>query len=181
MDFGYIEKNVENIRKRIADAAKNAGRDEEDITMLAAVKYADEGEIDFLCRELGVRDIGENRVQQLLAHHEALEYRDQLNWHFIGTLQTNKVKYIIDKVCMIHSLDSLKLAAEIDRQAKKHGVVMDVLVEINSGEEESKSGLSPGQGRSLCGAAGSQQMLLFQSFFRGDSSKSDGEDSGILL
>jgi len=117
--------------------------------LLAAVKYATVEEIDYLHRQVGICNIGENRVQQLLEHYEKIDH-DGLNIHFIGTLQTNKVKYIIDKVCMIHSLDSVKLAAEIDKQAKKHGLVMDVLVEINSGAEESKSGVLPEDAAAFC-------------------------------
>ena len=149
MAFEYIEKNVAETRRRIREAALRAGREAESVYLLAAVKYADAAEIDALCHRFGVTDIGDNRVQQLLEHYEQLDLRD-VNLHFIGTLQTNKVKYIIDKVCMIHSLDSLKLAAEIDRQAKKHGLVMDVLVEVNSGEEESKSGLLPSEMEEFC-------------------------------
>ena len=129
-------------------ACRRAGR-EEPVTMLAAVKYAEPGEIEYLYRELGVRVVGENRVQQMLEHIEALDC-EGLEFHFIGTLQTNKVKYIIDKVKMIHSLDSLKLAAEIDKQAKKHGIIMDVLVEVNCGEEENKSGLLPSEVEAFC-------------------------------
>ena len=129
-------------------ACKKAGR-EEPVTMIAAVKYAEPGEIEYLYRELGVRAVGENRVQQMLEHIEAIDC-EGLEFHFIGTLQTNKVKYIIDKVKMIHSLDSLKLAAEIDKQAKKHGIVMDVLVEVNCGEEENKSGLLPSEVEAFC-------------------------------
>ena len=149
MAFEYLERNVAQTRERIKAAARLAGRDENDVLLLAAVKYAEACEIDVLCHRLGVTDIGENRVQQLLEHYEQVDLHD-VNLHFIGTLQTNKVKYIIDKVCMIHSLDSLKLAAEIDRQAKKHGLVMDVLVEVNSGEEESKSGLLPSEVEEFC-------------------------------
>ena len=149
MPLEYLERNVAATRARIQEAALRAGRGENDVLLLAAVKYAEPEEIDVLCHQLGVTDIGENRVQQLLAHYEQVDLRD-VNLHFIGTLQTNKVKYIIDKVCMIHSLDSLKLAAEIDRQAKKHGLVMDVLVEVNSGEEESKSGLLPQELEDFC-------------------------------
>ena len=148
MDYGYLDRNVAEIRRRIAraQAASPYGKE---VRMVAAVKYADIGQINYLCDELGVRDIGENRVQQLLEHYEGLNDKS-VNLHFIGTLQTNKVKYIIDKVCMIHSLDSVKLAAEIDKQAKKKGLVMDVLVEINSGEEQSKSGVLPSEAEELC-------------------------------
>ena len=149
MAFEYLEKNVAEARRRMREASRLAGRDEESVLLVAAVKYADAAEIDALCHRFGVTDIGENRVQQLLEHCEQVDLSD-VNLHFIGTLQTNKVKYIIDKVCMIHSLDSLKLAAEIDRQAKKHGLVMDVLVEVNSGEEESKSGLLPSEVEEFC-------------------------------
>ena len=111
MSFEYIERNVSEIRERIADASRAAGR-EEPAMLLAAVKYAEPQEIEFLY-SLGIRQVGENRVQQMLEHIEAINCPD-MEFHFIGTLQTNKVKYIIDKVKMIHSLDSLKLAREID-------------------------------------------------------------------
>jgi pyridoxal phosphate enzyme (YggS family) len=89
---------------------------------------------------------------------------DSLNIHFIGKLQTNKVKYIIDKVCMIHSLDSVKLAQQIDTQAKKHGIVMDVLVEVNCGEEENKSGLLPSEVESFCLALSDFSSLRLRGF-----------------
>ncbi len=148
MDFGYIERNVNDIKKRIEDASRAAGREEPPM-LLAAVKYATPEEIEFLYHGMGIRQVGENRVQQMLEHLQAIDCPD-LEFHFIGTLQTNKVKYIIDKVKMIHSLDSIKLAAEIDKQAKKHGLVMDVLVEINSGAEQSKSGVLLSDAEELC-------------------------------
>ncbi len=148
MDYGYLDRNVAKVRQRIDAAAAAVGRTAS-VTMVAAVKYADIGEINYLHDVLGVSDIGENRVQQLLEHYEGLNDKN-INLHFIGTLQTNKVKYIADKVCMIHSVDSIKLAREIDKQAKKHGRVMDILVEINSGEEESKSGVLPSEAEALC-------------------------------
>ncbi len=150
MSFEYIKKNTEGILEKIRGAERLAGRAENEVSMIAAVKYAAPEEIECLVNDLGVRDLGENRVQQLLSHYEALGGRSDVRWHFIGTLQTNKVKYIIDKVAMIHSVDSLKLAAEIDRQAKKKGIVMDVLVEINGGAEEAKSGVLPEEAESLC-------------------------------
>ena len=146
----YIRENLDAITARIRAAETKAGRDEGSVTMVAAVKYAEDDEIRELCR-LGVRELGENRVQQLLAHYEALgEARDNVRFHFIGSLQTNKVKYIIDKVALIHSLDSLRLAEEIEKQAAKRGLVMDVLVEVNSGEEESKGGILPSELEAFC-------------------------------
>ena len=147
-NFDYIDKNLAQIREKINNAAKSSEFNISPI-MIAAVKYADGEEIRYLTEKAGVTDIGENRVQQLLEHLEFID-ANKVNLHFIGSLQTNKVKYIIDKVCLIHSVDSLKLAAEIDKQAKKHGIVMDVLVEINSGREENKSGVLPEDAEQFC-------------------------------
>ena len=151
MSFEYIDKNVSEVRERIEKAKARAGREEDDVMFLAAVKYAEPCEMEYLYHHAGVKQVGENRVQQLLSHIEAIDC-EGLEFHFIGTLQTNKVKYIIDKVSMIHSVDSVKLAAEIDKQAKKHGLKMDILIEINSGEEESKSGVLPEELDALCDA-----------------------------
>ena len=158
--LSYVDQNLAAIRARIdAAAQKNDGRE---VTLLAAVKYTDTDHINYL-HGLGVNDIGENRVQQLLEHWEALD-RSNLRVHFIGTLQKNKVKYIIDKVSMIHSLDSLSLAAEIEKQAAKHGIVMDVLVEINSGMEENKSGISPDDAAAFCQEIGQFPHLNLRGF-----------------
>ena len=114
MDHGYISENLKSVRDNIDLVKRRCGIDKE-ILMVAAVKYADAAEIKYLCDEVGVKDLGENRVQQLLEHYEALGGID-VNWHFIGTLQTNKVKYIADKVCMIHSVESYDLAKEIENR-----------------------------------------------------------------
>ena len=150
-ELSYMDKNLALIQKKIEDAkgrrpAEFASRE---VTLLAAVKYTDAAHINYLHRVLGIHDVGENRVQQLLERWDQLD-REGLRVHFIGTLQTNKVKYIIDKVCMIHSLDSPSLAKEIQRQAAKKGLVMDVLAEINSGQEENKSGLHPDEVADFC-------------------------------
>ncbi len=112
------------------------------VTLLAATKTVPPEVINYAIDELGITDIGENRVQELLDKYDSL-HLDRARLHFIGSLQTNKVKYIIDKVCMIHSVDSEKLALEINRQAEKHGIVMDVLIEVNIGREENKGGVLP--------------------------------------
>ena len=146
-DLSYMDRNVREIRARIDAAAERAGG--RDVTLVAAIKYTDAEHVNYLHRTLGVSDVGENRVQQLLERWDTLD-REGLRIHFIGKLQSNKVKYIIDKVVMIHSLDGESLAAEIEKQAAKHGIVMDVLAEINSGEEENKSGLSPQEAADFC-------------------------------
>ena len=149
VDCSYISRNAEKIRERIDAAARAAGRYPSEITLLAAIKYATADEIKYLQTVEGIDAFGENRVQQLLEHYGDIESSGK-ELHFIGTLQTNKVKYIVDKVDMIHSLDSEKLAAEIDKQCKKIGKVMNVLCEINCGREEMKSGLMPEDVEEFC-------------------------------
>jgi pyridoxal phosphate enzyme (YggS family) len=142
MEYTYLDNNLSRVRADLKAACEAGGYDPNGVTLMAAIKSADVEEINYLHTALGVTHVGENRVQQLLERYEKLE-REGLSIHFIGTLQTNKVKYIIDKVDMIQSLDSEKLAREIEKQASKVGRVMDVLIEINSGSEISKSGLEP--------------------------------------
>ena len=149
MDYSYIDRNFEDIKKRISEAAKKCGRNESEITLMAAIKSADADEVNYLHQALGVNHVGENRVQQLIERYEKID-RNGLEMHFIGSLQTNKVKYIIDKVDLIHSLDSERLALEIDKQARKKGIVARVLVEINSGNEESKGGIDASEAEAFC-------------------------------
>ena len=149
MDYLYLDKNIEEVRRRIADTSRSCGRDPDKITLVAAVKYADCDEVNYMCKNPCITVIGENRVQQLMERWEKLDIGD-VKIHFIGSLQTNKVKYIIDKVDLIHSLDSDRLAAEIDKQAKKKGIVARVLVEINSGNEESKGGIDADDAEAFC-------------------------------
>ncbi len=164
-EFSYMDRSVADIRARIDQALARAGEKNPagSVTLVAAVKYTDVEHINYLHR-LGVCDIGENRVQQLLEHWEQLEDKEHLRLHFIGTLQSNKVKYIIDKVAMIHSLDSLSLAKEIEKQAAKHDRVMDVLVEVNSGREENKSGLLPEEVAAFCTSLAQFSHLRLRGF-----------------
>ena len=149
MDLSYIDENVALVRERIAEAAKRSGRRAEEVLLMAAIKSADADEVNYIHRRLGVCDVGENRVQQLTERYDKLD-REGLNIHFIGSLQTNKVKYISGKVTLIHSLDSLRLADEIEKQANKKGIVSRVLVEINSGNEENKGGVEPDEAERFC-------------------------------
>ncbi len=148
MDYTYLHRNLSRVRSELAEAARAGGYDPAGVTLMAAVKSADVEEINYLHRELGVHAVGENRVQQLLERYEKLD-REGLSIHFIGSLQTNKVKYIIDKVDLIQSLDSERLAREIERQAARVGRVMDVLLEINSGHEEAKGGIPPEEAEAM--------------------------------
>lgn len=126
-----IKKNVDDILSALPEG----------VTLLAASKGASAEKINFAA-ECGVKVIGENRVDELLSKYEGID-KSKLDIHFIGHLQTNKVKYIIDKVSLIHSVDSIRLAEEINKRAAKVGKVMKVLVEVNIGGEESKSGIAP--------------------------------------
>ncbi|MBE6580730.1 MAG: YggS family pyridoxal phosphate-dependent enzyme [Ruminococcaceae bacterium] len=143
----YVEKNLTVVRDTLARAEQAAGRVGK-TTLIAAVKYADEQELDTLL-SLGVSDVGENRVQQLLAHLPLYEaYAPRV--HFIGTLQKNKIKYIIDKVYAVHSVDSTELALELERHAAKHDLILRVFVEVNIGREPAKGGVMPEQAEVLC-------------------------------
>ena len=157
----YVISNLGLVREQIARAEREAGREGKTL-MLAAVKYADDEELSTLLRE-GVTAVGENRVQQLLAHWPILE-KSEVKVHFIGSLQTNKVKYIVDKVEMIHSIDSERLADEVERQAAKKGLTVRVLVEINGGREESKSGVLPEEAEALALALAKYDRLQLCGF-----------------
>lgn len=137
-----IEKNLAEVREKIADAAKKSGRSAEDITLVAVTKTHPVEAINEAI-DLGVTDIGENKVQEIMEKYDRVK---PVRWHLIGHLQTNKVKYIIDKVYMIHSVDSIKLMDEIERQAEKKNVEsINILIQINESKEESKFGIDETQ------------------------------------
>ena len=136
--FEYIDENLNRIREKAFAAAKKSPYSQ-DYDILLATKYASAEEVNY-AHSRGINKIGENRVQSLLEKYDKLDL-DGLDIHFIGSLQRNKVKYIIDKVSMIESLDSLDLAREIEKQAAKKGIVMDCLIEVNIGDEEAKGGV----------------------------------------
>lgn len=133
-----IKKNLETVRAQISEAAESVGRDGDDVILVAVSKTRTPEEINTAI-DAGTTDIGENKVQEIMDKYDDVK---PVRWHMIGHLQTNKVKYIIDKVDMIHSVDSIKLAKEIDKRAKAAGKTMDILVQINPAEEESKFGVT---------------------------------------
>ena len=139
----HVRENCKEILERVAMAAQRSGRSPQDIHVMAVTKTVPPQLVNVAIQE-GITLLGENRVQEFLEKESAYQL-DRAQVHFIGHLQTNKVKYIIDKVTMIQSLDSLRLAQEIDRLAKTHQREMDVLVEVNIGRELSKSGIFPEQ------------------------------------
>ena len=135
--MGSVSDNLNAVKEKIRQAEEKSDRVK--LTTLIAVSKTKPVELIREAYDAGIRDFGENRVQEIVDKYPQLP--DDIRWHLIGHLQTNKVKYIIDKVAMIHSVDSLKLAQEISRQAQKNNVVMDILVEVNVSMEETKFGV----------------------------------------
>ncbi len=135
-----IRNNLDNIFNKVQAAAEKSGRTAGDIKVIAVTKTVEVDRIKNVY-EYGLRDMGENRVQELTDKYDQLPA--DCKWHLIGHLQTNKVKYIIDKVAMIHSVDSLELATEINSRAEKHGRIMDFLLQVNVSGEETKFGIRP--------------------------------------
>lgn len=142
-NFSYISENLRVIRERAGEAAAKAGTSPR---IMAVTKTVEPEKINFAVSQ-GITLLGENRVQEFLLKQES--YDSSAEVHFIGHLQTNKVKYIIGSVTMIHSVDSVKLASEISRISLARGLVTDVLCEVNIGGEDSKSGVAPGELRTL--------------------------------
>lgn len=130
---------IQEIEQKLARACERAGRKREEVLLLGASKYANAEKIRE-AYQCGVRVFGESRAQDFLKKFEQLKDLP-IDWHFIGNLQTNKVKYIIDKVSLIHSLDRQSLAEEIQKRAERLGKVQDVLIEVNVGKEETKGGV----------------------------------------
>ena len=133
-----LKDRLEEVEERIQEACRRAGRDRSEVTLIAVSKTKP-AEVLKEAYDLGIRVFGENKVQELTEKYEVLP--KDIRWHMIGHLQTNKVKYIADKVELIHSVDSLKLAETIEKEAAKRNRTIDILVEVNVAEEESKFGL----------------------------------------
>ena len=133
-----IRANLKKINDQIKTAAESCGRSHDDVLLVAVSKTRTPEEINTAI-DAGVTDIGENKVQEIMDKYDDIK---PVRWHMIGHLQTNKVKYIIDKVSMIHSVDSYKLAAEINRRAAGKGITMDILIQVNSAQEDSKFGIT---------------------------------------
>ena len=137
-----IARNLEIVQSKIRTACEKSKRSYSEVTLVAVSKTQSSASISELV-SLGVKNFGENRVQELLEKQPQTPH--DIIWHMIGHLQTNKVKSIIDKVSLIHSADSYRLIKEIDKQAKSHEKIMEILVEINIADEDSKYGIEPGE------------------------------------
>jgi len=139
MPADFMAENLQKVQYNIAEAAKRSGRNASDITLVAVTKTIDIPRIQSLL-DLGVRHLGENRVQEFLPKFDALK-NPQPHWHMIGHLQSNKVKYLSGKVCLVHSVDNLRLAQEIDKRTEKLGQPIKILIEVNIANEGSKNGV----------------------------------------
>ncbi len=135
-----LKENLQKVEAKITASCERSGRRREDVTFIAVSKTKP---IETLreAYDLSVRTFGENKVQELVDKYEALP--KDISWHMIGHLQRNKVKYIIDKVDLIHSVDSIKLAETIDKEAKKHNLTANILIEVNVAKEPTKFGVLP--------------------------------------
>lgn len=138
--IGMLKENLEYVEKRIQAACDRAGRPRDEVTLIAVSKTKPVEMIREIA-SLGIVDFGENKVQEIIEKNEII--KDPLNWHMIGHLQRNKIKYIVDKTCLIHSVDSIKLAMAIDEEAKKKNVVISILIEVNVAKENTKYGIYP--------------------------------------
>lgn len=138
MSSETIKENLKEVELRINAACTRAGRKREEVTLIAVSKTKPVSDIEIVMGE-GIKVFGENKVQELTEKYEQLP--GDINWHLIGHLQTNKVKYIIDKSVLIHSVDTYKLAAQIQKEAEKKNIVSNILIEVNMAREESKYGV----------------------------------------
>ena len=136
-----IKENLESVNARIAAAAEKSGRSKSDIKLIAVTKTHPAEMINEAVK-CGITDIGENKPQEVRDKFDSVL---PVNWHLIGHLQSNKIKYIIDRCCMIHSVDSIKLMDEIEQAALKHEKDMDILIQVNISGEESKQGIAPSE------------------------------------
>lgn len=139
MEEVMLNENLKKVEENILKACEKAGRDRSEVTLIAVSKTKPVEMLEEVYAE-GIREFGENKVQELCDKYEKLP--KDIHWHMIGHLQRNKVKYIVEKAALIHSVDSYRLAEEINIQAKKKNVIVPILVEVNIAEEESKFGIS---------------------------------------
>lgn len=134
-----IKENLAYVEEQITKACERSGRNREEVTLIAVSKTKPVSLVDEAI-DNGIREFGENKVQEIMDKYDTV--KTPVNWHMIGHLQRNKVKYIVDKVCLIHSVDSYRLAEMIDQEAAKKGVRCDILIEVNIAKEDTKYGVT---------------------------------------
>jgi PLP dependent protein len=171
---GKVSENLQEVQALMAEAAKVGGQKLDDIQLVAVTKTVPVDTIKEVV-EAGILQLGENRVQELLAKYEEISH--EVKWHIIGHLQTNKVKYIIDKVKLIHSLDRLSLAEEINQRANQLSIIVDTLVQVNYSGEESKYGLRPNEVRGFIEKVSTMPNLRIKGFMTMAPFYNDPEDA----
>ena len=159
MKSHMVQENIKNVEAKIKAACDKSGRNPEEVKLIAVSKTKP---VEMLqeAYDYGCRDFGENKVQELVDKYEKMP--KDIRWHMIGHLQRNKVKYIIDKVYLIHSVDSLRLAEEISKEAVKHNVTVSILIEVNVAGEESKFGTTSEEAFSLVEAIAKLPNILIK-------------------
>lgn len=155
-----LESNLNNINHRIKEAAERAGRDPNSVKLVAVTKRVESERIN-QALDFGINTFGENYAQEFRDKSKVLEQDvdKEINWHFIGQLQKNKVKYLVGKVELIHSLDSLSVAKEINKRAEALEIKVPVLIEVDTGGEESKGGIQPSGLKEFLGELGKLSSL----------------------
>ena len=148
MNYDYLQKNFHSFISSVGEACNSCNRKAEDVKIVAVSKTFPPEQI-LEVHKLGQIEFGENKVQELKSKHDEL-VNENIDWHLVGHLQTNKVKYIVDFVKLIHSVDSFKLASEINRQASLINRTIDVLIQVNTSFEEQKSGCEVSEAKNLC-------------------------------
>ncbi len=141
-----VKENLAEVEQKILEACKKSGRSRDEVTLIAVSKTKPVSMIEE-AMEAGIREFGENKPQEMKEKYEILP--KDLHWHMIGHLQLNKVKYVVPRACMIHSVDSLRLAEKISAEAEKNHLVMPVLIEVNVAEEDSKFGVKLSEAEDL--------------------------------
>ena len=169
-----LVNNYNEVLNEVKSTCEKVGRDKEDVTLIAVSKTKPASDIQTLYN-YGVRDFGENKVQELTGKYEELP--KDIRWHLIGHLQTNKVKYIVDKVYLIHSVDSVKLAIEIEKEAAKKDVIVNILVQVNVASEESKFGLDTSETEEIIRNIATMPNIRIQGLMTIAPFVDDGEDN----
>ena len=141
-----VTEKYKAVDRRVCEAAARAGRDRQEIVLIAVSKTKPV-ELVLELADAGVKDFGENHAQELVQKYDVIH--EGINWHFIGHLQRNKVKYVVGRACLIHSVSSMRLAEEINKESLKKGVVSDILMEVNIADEETKFGISEEEAEAL--------------------------------
>lgn len=169
-----LQHNYNEVKENIKKACERVGRDAGEVTLIAVSKTKPLSDIEEVLAG-GCIDFGENKVQELCDKEEAVSR--PVNWHLIGHLQTNKVKYIVHKAALIHSVDSLKLAECINKEAAKKGVVANVLIQVNIAEEDTKFGIAKEETESLIRAVSLMEHVKIKGLMTIAPFVEDGEEN----